>query len=204
MTSGSPLVWVVAASVLPLLAVSATAFAKIAVVLGILRGGLGVPGALPAPVVAGLAAVLAALVMTPVATQVAAAVDAPAEPAGWTGAAAQAWPTLADFLERHTRPDDAALVADVAARLAPDAAAAPTPAMRIAAFMVSELTAAFSLGVLVLLPFLVVDLLVANTLAVVGFHLLPPALVALPFKLLLFVAAGGWGLLVRGLVGSYA
>jgi flagellar biosynthesis protein FliP len=196
--------WVAVAGVLPLIAVSATAFAKISVVLGILRGGLGVPGALPAPVVGGLAAVLAALVMTPVATRVADAVKtAPEDAAGLAQAAERAWPPLADFLDRHTRPDDRALVADVTAKLGP-APAEPTPAMRVAAFLVSELTAAFTLGVLVLLPFLVVDLLVANTLAVIGFHQLPPPLVALPFKLLLFVAAGGWGLIVRGLVESYA
>lgn len=260
---GGAVAWVVAAGVLPLVAVSATAFAKISVVLGILRGGLGVPGALPAPVVAALAAVLAAVVMAPVAVRVADAVGPDVEgPGAWSGAAERAWPEVAAFLDRHTRPEDRALVAEVASRLAapgatgpvpagatgplpagatgpgpavasgpaPAVATAPppsgahqspaigagtaeppaaavaerTPAVRVAAFLVSELNAAFSLGFLVLLPFLVLDLLVAHTLAVLGFHLLPPALVALPFKLLLFVAAGGFGLVVRGLVGSYA
>ena len=68
----------------------------------------------------------------------------------------------------------------------------------------TELTAAFQLGVLLLLPFLIVDLLTANTLTALGFHQLSVRLVSLPFKLLLFVAADGWSLLVRGFVRSYA
>lgn len=197
-------VWVLVGAALPLLAVSATAFAKASVLLGILRGGLGVPGALPAAVTTGLAAVLAALVMAPVGRAAVAAAGPVDEgdPAAWQGAVGRAWPVLDAFLGRHTRDADAALVRAAVAPLDPGAEAGPE--VRVAAFLVSELSAAFELGVLLLLPFLVVDLLVANTLAVIGFALLPPPLVALPFKLLLFVAAGGWGLLVRGFVGGYA
>ncbi|MCB9546895.1 MAG: EscR/YscR/HrcR family type III secretion system export apparatus protein [Myxococcales bacterium] len=199
-------VWLVVGSALPLLAVTATAFAKASILLGILRGGLGVPGALPASVVAGLAAVLAALVMAPVARDAAEAVGPlPGEdPAAWAAAAERAWPVLEDFLVAHTPPDRQALVMEAAVALDPTAELArPSPADRVAAFLLSELQAAFQLGVLLLLPFLIVDLLVASTLTTVGFSLLPPTLIALPFKLLLFVAADGWGLLVRGFVRSY-
>lgn len=198
------LVWVAVGALVPLLAVTATAFAKAAVLLGALRSGLGVPGALPVVVTTGLAAVLTALVMAPVGRAAFEAVgDLPPEaPAAWAQAAERGWPVVEDFLNRHTRPEDTALVRAAVAELAP--AGTPGPEERVAAFLVSELTAAFELAVLLLLPFLVVDLLVANTLAVVGFALLPPPLVALPFKLLLFVAAGGWGLLVRGFVTGYA
>jgi flagellar biosynthesis protein FliP len=79
-----------------------------------------------------------------------------------------------------------------------------SPLDTILAFMISELTAAFSLGVLLLLPFLLIDLLVANTLAAVNFATLPAPLMALPFKLLLFVAVDGWALFVRGFVSGYA
>ena len=78
-----------------------------------------------------------------------------------------------------------------------------SPVAAIAAFLISELTAAFSLGVLLLLPFVLIDLLVANTLATVGFTTLPAGLLALPFKLLLFVAVDGWALFVRGFVAAY-
>jgi flagellar biosynthesis protein FliP len=88
---------------------------------------------------------------------------------------------------------------DPAARLDP-----LPPPHRVAAFALSELNAAFRMGVLLLLPFLVVDLLVANTLVSIGFSALSPALVALPFKLLLFLAADGLALLVQGFARAYA
>lgn len=206
MSESSLLTWLVLGSALPLLAVTATAFAKASVLLGILRGGLGVPGALPAPVLTGLAALLAALVMLPVGRQVMEAVGPlPAgDAAAWPAAAERAWPVLEGFLVAHTPDDRLALVVEASATLDPAAAVAPpSPADRITAFLISELEAAFRLGVLLLLPFLIVDLLVASTLTTIGFALLSPGLVALPFKLLLFVAADGWGLLVRGFVKSY-
>jgi len=204
--AGRAAVWVAVGALLPLLAVTATAFAKLAVVLGILRGGLGVPGVLPAAVMTGLAAVLALVVMTPTGRRVGDAVgEVPADASGWLAAGERAWPPLETFLERNTDDADRALVSNVARRLDPGGPAVDrSPPTVITAFLVTELTAAFEIGVLLLLPFLVIDLLVANTLAVLGFALLPPPLVALPFKLLLFVAAGGWGMLVRGLAAGYA
>jgi flagellar biosynthesis protein FliP len=198
------LTWVAVGALAPLLAVAATAFAKASVVLGILRGGLGSPGALPAPVITALAAVLALLVMAPVGRQMVEA-TAPAETGEavvWTDTVARGWPVLERFLTAHTRPQDLEAVQSATATLSPGTP--PGPPERLAAFLVSELTAAFSLGVLLLLPFLVVDLLVANTLVTVGFTQLSPMLVALPFKLLLFLAVDGWGLLVRGFVAGYA
>ncbi len=85
----------------------------------------------------------------------------------------------------------------------PPAAATPSRAEQVMAFLISELGAAFELGVLLLLPFLIVDLLTANTLTTVGFTGLPAPVVALPFKLLLFVAADGWVLFARGFLQSY-
>lgn len=202
----SLLTWLIVGSALPLLAVTATAFAKASVLLGILRGGLGVPGALPATVVTGLAALLATLVMLPVGREVAVAVGPlPAgDPTAWSAAAERAWPVLEGFLEAHTPPERLTLVLEAGAQLDPSAEVArPSPADRITAFLISELEAAFQLGILLLLPFLIVDLLVASTLTTLGFSLLPPTLIALPFKLLLFVAADGWGLLVRGFLRTY-
>lgn len=203
---GRAAAWVAIGAGLPVALVAATAFAKIAVVLSILRGGLGVPGVLPALVTTALAAALTVLVMAPVARAVEAAL--PADPLADPGGALEAgWPPVRAFLDRNTRAEDRVAVAGVAQALAGGAdrpAVADGPEVRVAAFLISELSAAFRMGVLLLLPFLVIDLLCANTLAVVGFATLPPTLVALPFKLLLFVAADGWGLLLRGLAGSYA
>lgn len=207
MSDQSPyLLWLVLGSALPLLAVTATAFAKASVLLGILRGGLGTPDALPATVTTGLAALLAAVVMLPVGRQMVEAVGPPPDNTAlaWTAAAERAWPVLQDFLDAHTPPERLAQVVEASVQLDPTAeAAAPSAADRITAFLISELEAAFQLGVLLLLPFLIVDLLVASTLSTIGFALLPPSLIALPFKLLLFVAADGWGLLVRGFLRSY-
>jgi type III secretion protein R len=194
--------------VVPLLAVVATAFARILVVLGLLRSGLAVPDALPAPVLGALAAVLTAVLMWPTAMEVSAAVAE--TPGGLTvtdaGAVLQrAWPPLERFLDAHTREADRALVVEVARTLDPAAQVTPLPPPhRVAAFALSELTAAFRMGVLLLLPFLVVDLLVANTLVALGFGLLSPALIALPFKLVLFLAADGFPMLLRGFARAYA
>ena len=198
--------WLVVGSAIPLLAVCATAFAKALVLLGILRGGLGAQGALPVVVVTGLAALLALLVMAPVGRQMLSAVgDLPVDSVqSWSVAAERAWPPLEGFLLAHTAPEQTELIREVSVGLDATVAAAPvSPIDRIVAFVLSELGAAFQLGVLLLLPFLIVDLLVANTLVTVGFALLPPAAIALPFKLLLFVAADGWGLFVRGFAAGY-
>lgn len=195
----TPLLWLVVGVLLPILAVTATAFAKVSVVLGALRGGLGLPEVLPAPVLTGLAAVLAAVVMLPTAREAAKAAE-PWEdtPAGYAASAERAWPVWEGFLEKHTRAEDLAVV-----RGDTPAGTPPTPPERVLAFLLTELTSGFQLALSVLLPFLIIDLLTANTLAVLGFALLPPNVVALPFKLLLFVVVGGWSLLVRGLVASY-
>ncbi len=192
--------------VVPVLAVVATAFARVLVVLGLLRSGLGVPDALPAPVLGALAAVLTAVLMWPTAMEVTAAVTETPGGLTDTGAVLQrAWPPLARFLDAHTREADRALIVEVARALDPAAQVDPLPPPhRVAAFALSELTAAFRMGVLLLLPFLVVDLLVANTLVALGFGLLSPALIALPFKLVLFLAADGFPMLLRGFARAYA
>ena len=204
--SGDELGWLVFLVLGPILAIVATAFAKAAVLLGILRGGMGAPSVLPMPVILGLATVLALLVMAPVGRDIANTLgpDTPADAKSAAAASAKAWPVLDRFLVAHTKPADTATVAEAMKPLDSRADGAQQPAARIVAFSITELTAAFQLGVLLLIPFLVVDLLVANTLAVLGFHLLSPVLVALPFKLLLFVAADGWTLFVRGFMGTYS
>lgn len=192
--------------VVPVLAVVATAFARVLVVLGLLRSGLGVPDALPAPVLGALAAVLTAVLMWPTAMEVNAAVTETPGGLSDTGAVLQrAWPPLERFLDAHTRDADRALIVEVARTLDPAAEVSPLPPPhRVAAFALSELTAAFRMGVLLLLPFLVVDLLVANTLVALGLGLLSPALIALPFKLVLFLAADGFPMLLRGFARAYA
>lgn len=199
-----------AAALVPVLLVTLTSFLKIAVVLSVLRSALGAPQVPPSTAVTGLALVLTLGVMAPVAEAAWAA--ASARPAGGADGALEAGARglvpLKAFLSRFAREDDRATFLEVARRLrAPGRAGAAGPedlAVLAPAFMVSELRRAFTIGFLVFLPFLVVDLVVANVLLALGLTQLSPTSVALPLKLLLLVAVDGWRLLARALALSYA
>jgi type III secretion protein R len=199
-----------ALALLPFIVIAGTCFAKIAVVLAIARSAFGAPGVPPASVLTALAAVMSLFVMAPVTAEVVAALERqPATAAshdryGITEARtlydAAASPLL-DFLERNTPPAEIDFI-----RSLPPAAAIDgerSLSLLLPAFAVSELVEAFLIGVLLLLPFLAIDLIVSNTLLGLGLHMMPPAAVSLPLKLLLFVAVDGWHLLVGGLVVSY-
>ena len=199
-------------AVVPAALVTLTSFLKISVVLSIARSALGAPQVPPTTAVTGLALVLTAIVMTPVGEASLAAIRA--APAGRGAAASLAavergFGPLRAFLARHARPDDRAAFLDVAVRLRGPSSAAPAPAaddlaVLAPAFVVSELRRAFTLGFLVFVPFLAVDLVVSNVLLALGLTQLSPSSVSLPFKLLLFVAVDGWKLLARALALSYA
>ncbi len=196
-------------ALLPVALVTLTSFLKIAVVLSIARSALGAPQVPPSTAVTGLALVLTALVMAPVAEESLALAREGRREGGLRGTAAalgRAVEPLRAFLDRHARADDRAAFLDVATRLRRDAPLpAPTDLAVLApAFVVSELRRAFTIGFLVFVPFLVVDLVVANVLLALGLTQLSPSSVALPFKLLLFVAVDGWKLLARALALSYA
>jgi type III secretion protein R len=135
--------------------------------------------------------------------------EAPAERgvAGTLAAAGRAAEPLRAFLARFARPDDRAAFLDVARRLRGEAGPAPSEddlAVLAPAFVVSELRRAFTIGFAIFVPFLVVDLVVANVLLALGLTQLSPTSVSLPFKLLLFVGVDGWRLLARALALSYA
>jgi type III secretion protein R len=198
----------------PAALVTLTSFLKISVVLSIARSALGAPQVPPTTAVTGLALVLTALVMAPVAERSLEALRPLPGERGAAGALAAldrgAGPLRA-FLARHARPDDRAAFADVARRLRPADAARGAPeasdqdlAVLAPAFVVSELRRAFTLGFLVFVPFLAVDLVVSNVLLALGLTQLSPSSVALPMKLLLFVAVDGFRLLARTLALSYA
>lgn len=197
-------------AVLPAALVMLTSFLKISVVLSIARSALGAPQVPPTTAVTGLALVLTFLVMAPVAEDAAAAArEAPPERgvAGSLAALERAAGPLRTFLARHARADDRAAFLDVAVRLRGARGPAPSEgdlAVLAPAFVVSELRRAFTIGFLVFVPFLVVDLVVSNVLLALGLTQLSPSSVALPFKLLLFVAVDGWKLLARALALSYA
>lgn len=196
-----------AVAVAPLFLVTLTSFLKMAVVLSVARSALGAPQVPPSTAVTGLALLLTAVAMGPVAEESWRALQASPEPRGAEAAlaaAGRAVEPLRAFLLRHARADDRATFLDLARRARPEARPGESDLAVVApAFVVSELRRAFTIGFLVFLPFLVVDLVVANVLLALGLTQLSPTSVSLPFKLLLFVAVDGWRLLARGLVLGY-
>ena len=199
-----------ATALVPVLLVTLTSFLKISVVLSVLRSALGAPQVPPTTAVTGLALVLTLAVMAPVgeAAWAAAQEIPPGGEGGALAAGARALVPLKAFLAHFARADDRESFLDLARRLRPGPRAAEVGeddlAVLAPAFMVSELRRAFTIGFLVFLPFLVVDLVVANVLLALGLTQLSPTSVALPLKLLLLVAVDGWRLLARGLALAYA
>jgi type III secretion protein R len=188
-----------------------TSFSKIVVVLSIVRSALGTQQAPPTMVLTGLAAVLSAAIMTPTfekmwntGREAWAEVHDSAELLSQAGRVMQ---PLVDFLTRHGSPEERARFVDIARELRPPEEAALVSekdlSVVVPAFVLTELKEAFIIGFLIFLPFLVLDMLIANVLLALGMQTLSPSQVSLPFKILLFVAVDGWALLTRGLILAY-
>ncbi len=193
-------------SLAPSLLVMMTAFARIVIVLSLLRSAIGTQGAPPNMVLIGLALFLTFFVMQPVFDQ------------AWTdgllplsqgkvsdleGLRLTAEP-FRKFMAANVRPDDLRLFLDLAKL--PDVASAAASPWRalVPAFLVGELRRAFAMGFLLYLPFLVIDMVVASVLMGLGMMMLPPNVVSLPFKLIFFVLVDGWRLIAGSLVQSFS
>jgi len=207
---GASLPWLLLFPFLPALLLAFTAFTRIAVVLFLLRQGLGSHTAPPNLVLMGLAVLLTIFVMSPALKTINAEAYQPYLSGALTfnAAAEQAAAPLKSFMLRQTRAEDLDLfIGDD--KTAGPAAVNPTEADSVPlaalapAFLTSELKTAFQIGFMVVLPFLVIDLVVAAVLTALGMIMLPPQLVSLPLKLLLFVTVDGWHLLVGSLLGSF-
>lgn len=211
-------------AIVPLVALMLTSFVKVSVVLSLVRNAIGAPDAPSGLVVMGLSLVLTFFVMAPVAVemvQAAATVPAagsvapvpsdleravrtlvPAERQPDVDAAARAVVPLTRFLTKHAAPKDRATFIELAARMGRPATGDELWVLA-PAFLTTELREAFAIAVLIFLPFLVIDLIVALGLASLGLASTSPQVVALPLKLLLFVAVDGWRLLVESLLRGY-
>jgi type III secretion protein R len=198
-------------ALIPFAIVMLTSFSKIVVVLSIARSALGTQQAPPTMVLTGLAAVLSAHIMSPVMERMyEAGTHAYSETASTPELIAAAGPVLQpmrEFLVKHGSAEERARFADMARELRPEADAKEVSeedlTVVIPAFVLTELKEAFIIGFLIFLPFLVLDMLVANVLLALGMQTLSPSQVSLPFKILLFVAVDGWVLLSRGLILGY-
>jgi flagellar biosynthetic protein FliP len=195
------------ASLAPAIILVCTCFTRFAIVFSFLRSGLGTQGAPPSQVMVGLALFMTLFVMAPVGAQVYQAGLRPYldDKMSESQAFEAATPPLRDFMIKRTRPQDLELFYDVSDAPRPSTVSDVPMRIAVPAFVVSELHTAFKMGLIILLPFLIIDLVVASVLSALGMVMLPPTIVALPIKLLVFVAIDGWQLVVasllRGAVG---
>ncbi len=188
-----------------------TSFSKIVVVLSIARSAMGTQQAPPTIVLTGLAAVLSAHIMAPVMERTYAAGQLAYQEArsgaALISSAGEVTQPLREFLIRHGNPDERARFVDLARELRPveetSLVSESDLTVIVPAFVITELKEAFEIGFLVFLPFLVLDMVIANVLLALGMQTLSPSQVSLPFKILLFVAVDGWSLLARGLILGY-
>lgn len=207
----SALLTVVILALAPFVAVMVTSFTKIVVVLSLLRNALGVQQVPPNLVLNGIALILTIYVMYPVGQRMFDSVADDAivieDTASLFAVADAAKEPLREFLVAHSRERERAFFQRTIERMVEDSGD-PTPSATdfiviVPAFTISELTVAFQIGFLIFLPFVVIDLVIANILMAMGMMMLSPTVVSLPFKLLLFVLIEGWAKLAHGLVLSY-
>lgn len=188
----------------PTILVMSTSFVRIVIVLGFVRQAMGAQHAPPNQVVVGLSLLFTAFIMQPVWETIFDEAIGPFQRdeitagAAWTSGSA----TLKEFMLSQTRPEDFAFIQN----MQPDPVAELRDAkftVVAASFMLSELRTAFQMGVLIYLPFLVIDFVVASVLMSLGMMMMPPVMISLPIKLLLFVLVDGWRLVLEGLVQSF-
>lgn len=192
-------------SVAPALLLMMTSFTKIFVVLAMTRNALSLPSIPPNQVLAGLALFLSLFIMAPVLTEINTLAVQPFLNGELTfeGALDTGSGPLRQFMLAHTREEDVALMTRAADRENPDSPEDVPLLTLIPAFMISELRAAFIIGFVIFIPFLVIDLVVSAALMSMGMMMLPPVMISLPFKILLFILVDGWGLIITSLVNSY-
>lgn len=193
-------------SVAPSLLLMMTSFTKILVVLSMSRNALGVQGIPPNQVLAGIALILTLFIMGPILGQINSEAVQPylAGDLDLAAAAEAARAPLHTFMLGQTRESDIALLLRTADAPNPESPAELGMTTLIPAFLLSELRAAFIIGLVIYLPFLVIDLVVSAALMSMGMMMLPPVMISLPFKILLFVLVDGWSLIITALVGSYS
>jgi len=192
-------------SLVPAILVMLTSFTRIVIVLSVLRQAMGTHQMPPNQIVIGLALFLTFFVMAPVWQKVNHKALQPYLNKAITQQQAlqEAVEPVKDFMLKQTREKDLALLIDIAHMATPATAKEVPISVLIPSFIISELKTAFQIGFLLYVPFLIVDMVVASILLSMGMMMLPPIMISLPFKLMLFVLADGWYLIVGSLVKSF-
>jgi len=194
-----------ALAILPGLVISMTAFLRIVVVLGLMRHAIGLQQMPPNQVIIGVALFLTYFVMAPSLDRVYADSVKPyvRGEVSEIEALERAKGPMREFMLSQTRNKDLSLMANLAHAETFEGPEDVPMRVAVPAFVVSEMRTAFAIGFLIFIPFLVIDLAVAALLNALGMIMLPPTMIALPFKLLIFVLADGWSLLIGSLVRSF-
>ena len=192
-------------SFLPAIIVTMTSFTRITIVFHFLRQALGTQEMPSNQILIGLSLFLTMFIMAPVATEINAAALEPAMAGkvSMTEALARGTPPLRTFMLKQTREADLALFMELGKIKKPPTAAGLPMTIVIPAYVISELKTGFQMGFFLFIPFLLIDLVVSTTLLSMGMMQLPPAMISLPFKVLLFVMIDGWNLVVGSIVRSF-
>jgi flagellar biosynthetic protein FliP len=199
------LLFFTALSFLPALLLMMTGFTRIVIVLSLLRQALGTQSVPPNQVIIGLSLFLTLFVMGPTFERIYESAWKPymEQSMPFEQAVAQAEGPIREFMTRQTRQSDLALFSRIAQIDAGTNVEDVPLRVLVPAFVTSELKTAFQVGFMIFIPFLVIDLVVSSILMSLGMMMLSPVLVSLPFKLMLFVLADGWNLLLGSLVASF-
>ena len=192
-------------SLAPAIVMTATSFTRIIIVMHFLRQALGIQQVPPNQVLVSLAIFLTIAIMMPVGKQINENALQPylGEQIDLGEAISRAEAPLREFMFKQTREKDLSIFYTITQTDRPYTRADVPTTSLIAAFIISELKTGFTMGFFIYVPFLIVDMVVSSTLLAMGMMMLPPMMVSMPFKLLLFVMVDGWALLVGSLVNSF-
>ncbi|MDW4577797.1 flagellar type III secretion system pore protein FliP [Atlantibacter hermannii] len=199
------LVFITSLTFIPAVLLMMTSFTRIIIVFGLLRNALGTPSAPPNQVLLGLALFLTFFIMSPVLDKIYTDAYKPfsEDKISMEVALEKGAQPLREFMLRQTRQADLALFARLANIPSLEGPEAVPLRILLPAYVTSELKTAFQIGFTVFIPFLIIDLVIASVLMALGMMMVPPATIALPFKLMLFVLVDGWQLLVGSLAQSF-
>ncbi|WP_457572267.1 flagellar type III secretion system pore protein FliP [Desulfovulcanus sp.] len=193
-------------SVAPAIVLTVTSFTRIIIVFSFLRHAMGTQQMPPNQVLAGLAIFMTVAIMAPIGKQIN---DQSLQPylneeIGYKEALKRAEQPLRKFLFKHTREKDLSIFFSIAKMERPRNKEDVPTMILIPAYLISELKTGFQIGFLLYIPFLILDMVVASILLSMGMMMLPPVMISMPFKILLFVMVDGWNLLVGSLVNSFS
>lgn len=193
-------------SLAPALLIMLTSFTRIVIILSFTRTAIGSPQVPPNSVLIGLALFLTFFTMSPVIQKIHESAFRPymEHQISFDSATARATGPLKDFMLKQTRTKDIALFVNLSKAERPRTKEDLSMSVVIPAFLISELKTAFTIGFVIFIPFLVIDMVVSVTLMSMGMMMLPPMMVSMPFKILLFVLVDGWHLIVRSIALSFS